>query len=96
MILFNNQTWEYRYYIPYFNNRVLTYPFTISNRNGIRLLMNKITRTDIIKQARAVRPSTAWTFITHIQYNILLTDLALGHVIELPTLLKGYVEESYR
>ena len=27
MILFNNQTREYRYYIPYFNSRILTYPF---------------------------------------------------------------------
>ena len=55
MILFNNQMGEYRYYIPYFNSRILTYPYTISNRNSIRLLMNKITRIDIIEQARAVR-----------------------------------------
>ena len=27
MILFNNQTQEYRYYIPYFNSRILTYHF---------------------------------------------------------------------
>ena len=32
MILFNNQTGEYRYYIPYYNSRILTYPYTISNK----------------------------------------------------------------
>ena len=76
MILFNSQTGEYRYYIPYFNSRILTYPFTITNRNSIRLLMNKIHRIDIIEQACAVRPSTAWTlaFITNVQYHVFLTD----------------------
>ena len=32
MILFNNQTGEYRYCIPYFNSRILTYPFTVSKK----------------------------------------------------------------
>ena len=27
IILFNNDTGEYRYYIPHFNSRMLTYPF---------------------------------------------------------------------
>ena len=92
MILFNNQTGEYRYYIPYYNSRILTYPYTISNRNSIRLLMNKITRIDIIEQARAIRPTTAWTlaFITNIQYNTFLTDFPLGQAIELPTYIKNH------
>ena len=87
MILFNNQTGEYRYYIPYFNSRILTYPFTVSNRNSLRMLMNKILRIDIIEQARAVRPSTAWTlaFITNVQYNVFLTDFPLGANIKLPS-----------
>ena len=59
MILFNNETGEYRYYIPHFNSRILTYPFTISNRNSIRFCMHKITEIDISENARAVRPSTA-------------------------------------
>ena len=89
MILFNNQTEEYRYYIPYFDSRILTYSYTISNRNSIRLLMNIITG---IEQARAIRPSTAWTlaFITNIQYNIFLTDFPLGQAIELPTYIKNH------
>ena len=92
MILFNNQTGEYRYYIPYYNRRILTYPYTIFNRNSIRLLMNKITRIDIIEQARAIRPSTAWTlaFITNIQYNIFLTNFPLGQAIELSTYIKNH------
>ena len=54
--------------------------------------MNKITRIDIIEQARAIRPSTAWTlaFITNIQYNIFLTDFSLGQAIELPTYIKNH------
>ena len=85
MILFNNQTGEYRYYIPYFNSRILTYPFAVSNRNSICFLMNKILRTDNIEQVRAVRPSTAWTlaFITNVQYNIFLTDFPLGAIANL-------------
>ena len=72
MILFKNQTGGYRYYIPYFNSRILTYPFTESNRNSICLLMNKIHRIDIIEQARVLRPSSAWTlaFITNVQYHV--------------------------
>ena len=87
IVLFNNQTGEYRYYIPYFNSRILTYPFTVSNRNSLRLLMNKILRIDIIEQARAVRPSTAWTlaFITNVQYNIFLTELTLRAAVSLPS-----------
>ena len=84
--LFNNQTGEYRYYIPYFNSRILTYPFTVSNRNSLRLLMNKILRIDIIEQAQAVRLSTAWTlaFITNVQYNIFLADFTFGATVSLP------------
>ena len=91
MILFKNQTGEYRYYIPYFNSRILTYPFTISYRNSIRLLMNKIHRIDIIEQARAIRPSTAWTlaFITNVQYHVFLTDFPLGAVTDLPSYIKA-------
>ena len=59
MILFNAQTQEYRYYIPYYNRRILQYPFTISNRNSINFLMNKFTKIDIIEQAKSVRSSTA-------------------------------------
>ena len=63
----------------------LTYPFTVSNRNSLRLLMNKILRICIIEQARTVRPSTAWTlaFITNVQYNIFLTDFSLGAAVSL-------------
>ena len=49
--------------------------------------MNKILRIDIIEQARAVGPSTAWTlaFITNVQYNIFLTDFLLGAAVNLPS-----------
>ena len=80
MILQNTETGEYRYYIPYFNNKILQFPFTISNRNSIRFLMFKLARLDIIQAARAVRPSTLWTlaFITNIQYVIFKTQFPLG------------------
>ena len=73
MILFNNQTGEYSYNIPYVNSRRFTYSFTISNKNSISFLMNKIHRMDIIEQACAVTPSTAWTlaFITNVQYKLI-------------------------
>ena len=49
--------------------------------------MNKILKVDIIEQARAVRPSTAWTlaFITNVHYNIFLTDFPLGVAVSLPS-----------
>ena len=34
MILFNNETGEYRYFVPHFNNKILTHPYTITNRNS--------------------------------------------------------------
>ena len=82
MILQNTETGEYRYYIPYFNNKILDFPFTISNRNSIRFLMFKLAKLDIIKQARAVRPSSAWTlaFITNIQCVVFKTEFPLGQV----------------
>ena len=48
MILQNSSTGEYRYYIPYYNNRVLYFLITISNRNSINFLMNKLARIDVI------------------------------------------------
>ena len=90
MILQNTETGEYRYYIPYFNNKVLHLPFTISNRNSIRFLIFKLAKLDIIEQARAVIPSTAWTlpFITNIQYVVFKTDFPLGQVDNFPLFLK--------
>ena len=90
MILQNTETGEYRYYIPYFNNKILHFPFTISNRNSIRFLMLKLARLDIIQQARAVRPSTLWTlaFITNIQYVVFKTQFPLGQVDNLPNFLR--------
>ena len=44
MILQSTETSEYRHYIPYFNNKVLHFPFTISNRNSIRFFMFKPAR----------------------------------------------------
>ena len=78
MILQNTETGEYRYYIPDFNNKILYYPFTVTNRNSIRFLMYKIATLDIIEQARSVRPSTVWTlaFITNIQYVVFKTQFA--------------------
>ena len=89
MILQNTETGEYRYYIPYFNNN-LHFPFTISNRKSIRFLMFKLAKVDIIQQARAVRPSTAWTlaFITNIQYVVFKTQFPLGQVDNFPLFLK--------
>ena len=73
-ILFNNETGVYRYFVPHFNNKILTHPYTITNRNIIRFFMHKITGLDIIEQARAVHPSTAWSlaFITNVQYVVFL------------------------
>ena len=90
MILQNTETGEYCYYIPYFNNKILHFPFTISNRNSIRFLMLKLARLDIIQQARAVRPSTLWTlaFITNIQYVVFKTQFPLGQVDNLPNFLR--------
>ena len=90
MILQNTETGEYRYYIPYFNNKILHFPFTISNRNSIRFLMFKLAKLDIIEQARAVRPSTAWTlaFITNIQYVVFKTEFPLGQTDNFPSYLK--------
>ena len=78
----NTETGEYRYYIPYFSNKILHFPFTISNRNSIRFLMFKLANLDIIEQARAVRTSTAWTlaFITNIQYVVFKTEFPLGQI----------------
>ena len=86
MILQNTETGEYRYYIPYFNNKILHFTFTISNRNSIRFLMFKLARLDIIQEARAVRPSTLWTlaFITNIQYVVFKTQFPLGQADNLP------------
>ena len=86
MILFNVETGEYRYYVPHFNSRILTYPFTISNRNSIRFFMHKITGIDVIQNARAVRPSTAWTlaFITNVQYNVFKTSFPFGNSPDMP------------
>ena len=90
MILQNTETGEYRYYIPYFNNKVLHFPFTISNRNSIRFLMFKLARLDIIEQARAVRPSTLWTLdiISNVQYVVFKTQFPLGQIDDLPLFLK--------
>ena len=99
MILFNNQTREYRYYIPYFNSWILQYPFTILSRNSITFLMNKLTRIDIIEQAKTVRPSTAWSLavITNIQYIVYTTDYPLGQAEDLPMHLKvnKYLRNMY-
>ena len=86
MILQNTTTGEYRYYIPYYNNKVLYFPFRISNRNSIKFLMQKLARIDVIQQASAVRPSTNWILvaITNIQYTIFLTDFPLGQAEDLP------------
>ena len=90
MILQNTETGEYRYYIPYFNNKILHFPFTISNRNSIRFLLFKLAKLDIIEQARAVRLSTAWTlaFITNIQYVVFKTEFPLGETNNFPLYLK--------
>ena len=90
MILQNSSTGEYRYYIPYYNNKVLYFPFTISNRNSINFLMHKLARIDVIQQARAVRPSTNWILvaITNVQYTIFITDFPLGSAEDLPSYLK--------
>ena len=42
MILFNNETGEYRYFVPHFNNKILTHPYTIINRNTLRFLCIKL------------------------------------------------------
>ena len=90
MILYNAETGEYRYFIPHFNSKILEYPFIISNQNGIRFFMHKITGIDIIQQARGIRPSTAWTlaFITNVQYVVFSTNFPLGNAIDLPKFLK--------
>ena len=90
MILQNTETGEYRYYITYFNNKILHFPFTISNRNSIVFRMFKLTKLDIIEQARAVRPSTAGTlaFITNVQYVVFKTEFPLGQTDNFPSYLK--------
>ena len=89
MILFNTQTREYRYFIPNYNSRNLTYPCIISKRANINSLMNKLASIDLIEQLHAVHPSTSWTltFITNVQYNVFLTNFPL----ERPSLLPEYI-----
>ena len=91
MILFNSQTGEYRYFIPYYNSRILTYPYMISKRANINSLMNKLASIDMIEKARANRPSTSWTlvFITNIQYNVFLTNFPIGRLTTLPDYIKS-------
>ena len=91
MILHNPQTDEYRYYIPYYNSRILQYPFTISNRNGIRFLIHKLAGIDIIQQARTL------AFITNVQYNVFVTDFPLGHSDFLPDYIVNnkYLKNMY-
>ena len=43
MILLNNETGEYRYFVPHFHYKISTHPYTITNRNSIRFFMHKIT-----------------------------------------------------
>ena len=90
MILQNTETGEYSYYILYFNNKILHFQFTISNRNSIRFLMFKLAKLNVIEQARAIRPSTVWTlaFITNIQYVVFKTEFLLGQVDHFPLFLK--------
>ena len=99
MILFNNGTGEYRYFVPHFNNKILSHPYTIINRNSINFFMHKITGIDIIEQARAVRPSTVWSlaFITNVQYVVFLTDFPLGNAIAISEyiLTNGYIKSMY-
>ena len=99
MILVNAQTQDYRYYIPYYNSRILQYPFTISNRNSIKFFMNKLTKIDIIEQAKTVRPSSAWSLalITNVQYIVYATVYPLGQAEDLPNYLKvnKYLKNMY-
>ena len=99
MILQNTETGEYHYFIPYFNNKILHFTFTISNRNSIRFLMFKLARLDIIEQARAVRPSKVWTlaFITNIQYVVFKTEFPLDQIDDFPLFLRKnpYVKSFY-
>ena len=86
LILHNSQTGEYRYYVPHYNSKILQFPFRISNMNGVRFLMNKLTGIDILTQARSVRPSTNWTlaFITNVQYVVYKSNFPLGAADQLP------------
>ena len=89
-ILFNNETREYRYFVPHYNSKILQYPFRISNMNSIRFLMNKLAGIDIITQARSDRHSTAWSlaFITNVQYVVFKTEFPLGNAEDLPDYIK--------
>ena len=89
-ILFNNETREYRYFVPHYNSKILQYPFRISNMNSIRFLMNKLAGINIITQARSDRPSTAWSlaFITNVQYVVFKTEFPLGNAEDLPDYIK--------
>ena len=89
MVLQNTETGEYGYYIPYFNNKILHFPFTKFYRNSIRFLRFKLAKLDSIEPARAVRPSTAWTlaFITNIQYVVFTTEFPPGQVDNFPLVL---------
>ena len=92
MILFNNETRQYRYFIPRFNSRILRYPYTIITRNSIRLLLNKLIRQDIIAAAKTVRPSTAWSlaFITNVEYLVFPTNFVLGQGDHLPSYITNH------
>ena len=92
MILFNNETRQYRYFIPRFNSRILRYPYTITTRNSIRLLINKLIRQDIIAAAKTVRPTTAWSlaFITNVEYLVFPTRFVLGQATQLPSYIRNH------
>ena len=79
-ILFHNENGTFRYYIPYFNNRVLQNPWLISSRRSISYLMTALKKLDIIASARKDRPSSAWSlaFITNVNYYTFSTQYPIG------------------
>ena len=79
-ILYNNDNHKFRYYIPYFNNRVLRNPWLISSRKSISHLMTILKKMDIIASAKKDRPSSAWSlaFITNVNYYTFSTQYPIG------------------
>ena len=61
--------------------------------------MNKLTKIDIIEEAKTVRPSTIWSLahITNVQYIVYATVYPLSQAEELPNYLKlnKYLKNMY-
>ena len=59
-ILRNRLTNEYRYYIEYGKNQILSQPFTLTRYGSLRALKNKIKKINPEKYMKEHSPNSKW------------------------------------